>query len=497
MGLRNKHRKVAAKPPSVKAQGGKNEIDNTGVNKKEDVVVVGASQTVVLPSAADQTEVMSSGRRVRFVLSMIVGNEEKVIRRCLANIAPLIKATDGAIVISCNGWDGTRAIIDKLLIDNDIMGTTIFRPWIKDFGHSRTEALKVAEDFIFQYQRAKTQQIEFKPTCVDEFDTVGVRLASHRLNELEDIWYALFMDADNLLLPAGMDNKQWLALPENERVYPIPDLVSISQCPLDRYYIDTWRKEVTETYETTLLVRINPSNRFAWEDPLHEYLVSSRSSSKTLSGCTLNSGCDGDRNQSPTKFLDDFTVFQRLLLKGDTPRWWYYAGQSLRDFIVCNELDTMLDNYVELAITCFENAMKKSNFLEERYRSCFHCATLVKWYGGIEQRKRAFNYFLKCLEYMAERREALWHIMDLAKLLDMENVAWPLCKLGWKRPRRHYVLNVDEHIWSLAFPRDAAALALKWDDKESYVELMTEAINSPLIDADEKMDLKRQLESHM
>lgn len=72
----------------------------------------------------------------KIVLSMIVGNEEGVVRRCLESA---LRHVD-CVVVSVNGSDRTEAIVRE-------MGAHVVRePW-KDFGWNRTRAAQAARRF--------------------------------------------------------------------------------------------------------------------------------------------------------------------------------------------------------------------------------------------------------------------------------------------------------------------------------------------------------------
>lgn len=69
---------------------------------------------------------------------MIVKDESRVIRRCLASVRPFITHW---VIVDTGSTDGTQAIIREAL--SDLPGELHERPW-KDFGHNRTEALELA-----------------------------------------------------------------------------------------------------------------------------------------------------------------------------------------------------------------------------------------------------------------------------------------------------------------------------------------------------------------
>ena len=86
-------------------------------------------------------------QRPTICLNMIVKNEEHVIRRCLESVLPLI---DHWVIVDTGSSDATKEIIRDIMKDK-VPGTLYERPWV-NFGHNRTEALKLCEglgDYIF------------------------------------------------------------------------------------------------------------------------------------------------------------------------------------------------------------------------------------------------------------------------------------------------------------------------------------------------------------
>ena len=98
-------------------------------------------------------------------LCMIVRNEARLIRQCLTSALPLV---DYVLVVDTGSEDGTQQIIRDFLAEHDVPGAVIDEPW-RDFAYNRTFALD-------------------------------------RLREVEDIDYALIIDADDIVvLDAGFD----------------------------------------------------------------------------------------------------------------------------------------------------------------------------------------------------------------------------------------------------------------------------------------------------
>ena len=73
-------------------------------------------------------------------LNMIVKNETKVIKQCLASVKNII---DYWVIVDTGSTDGTQEMIKEFM--KDIPGELIERPWV-DFGHNRSEALSFAKN---------------------------------------------------------------------------------------------------------------------------------------------------------------------------------------------------------------------------------------------------------------------------------------------------------------------------------------------------------------
>ena len=75
----------------------------------------------------------------KICLSMIVKNEERVIRRCLESVLPYI---DAWAIVDTGSTDRTMEIIREVMADVD--GVLLEREWVDNFGVSRTQALEAA-----------------------------------------------------------------------------------------------------------------------------------------------------------------------------------------------------------------------------------------------------------------------------------------------------------------------------------------------------------------
>jgi glycosyltransferase involved in cell wall biosynthesis len=91
-----------------------------------------------LPEPAARPIVKS--RQQKICLAMLARNRAPLIARSLASVRPLI---DHWVVVDAGSTDGTPSIVRNVL--RDIPGELHDRPWV-DFGHNRTEALRLARE---------------------------------------------------------------------------------------------------------------------------------------------------------------------------------------------------------------------------------------------------------------------------------------------------------------------------------------------------------------
>lgn len=209
-------------------------------------------------------------------LCMIVKDEAELIRRCLASALPLV---DYILVVDTGSTDGTQQVVRDFLAEHNIRGEIIGEPW-RDFAHNRSFALE-------------------------------------RLREVDDIDYALILDADDVLeMEPGFDLGAFKA-----------------QMCHDHYDVLVDEGAVTH-YRGHIC-----SNRlpYAYKGVLHEYLDAppgDRGHAKAA-GLSIRASRGGARSRNPRKYHDDAVVLERALATETDPglasRYTFYLAQSYRD----------------------------------------------------------------------------------------------------------------------------------------------------------------------
>jgi glycosyltransferase involved in cell wall biosynthesis len=212
-------------------------------------------------------------------LNMIVKNEARVVERCLDSVRPFITTW---VIVDTGSTDDTQAIVRGKLAE--LPGALHERPW-KNFGHNRTEALRLAE--------GKAE-------------------------------YALIMDADEVLeVPPGF---AW------------PHLIADQYRLMHRH-----RSSPETTWELGTLVRLALPWRY--EGVLHEGIVcDAPHRAESLRGPIVWGYFDSARNVDPVaKYENDAKILEAALV--DEPknaRYVFYLAQSYRD---CGKLKEAIAAY--------------------------------------------------------------------------------------------------------------------------------------------------------
>jgi GR25 family glycosyltransferase involved in LPS biosynthesis/glycosyltransferase involved in cell wall biosynthesis len=224
-------------------------------------------------------------------LCMIVKNESKIIGKCLMSALPLI---DYILVVDTGSDDGTQQIIRDFLAKFGIRGAVLEEPW-RDFAYNRTFALR-------------------------------------RLREVENIDYAMIVDADDLVvLDTGFDPMAFKAQMEHD-LYDVQVIHG---------GISHFRPHICSNRQA-----------FSYKGVLHEYLDAppGELSRMNAAGFLIRASTGGARSQNPRKYQDDAAILERVLATETDPflisRYTFYLAQSYRD---CGERHQALENYLKRA----------------------------------------------------------------------------------------------------------------------------------------------------
>lgn len=208
----------------------------------------------------------NDGHKASVCLAMIVKNEAKVIRRCLATVKPWI--THWAIV-DTGSTDGTQDIIRAEL--GDLSGTLIEREWV-DFATNRNQSLELARQSGAEYILIIDADEELK--ILDESAGFGELTADSHVARFH---------------LAGTDDAVWCRRVLIKATLP-------------------WR----------------------YEGEIHEHLECPTAGQPKPVAAEIYSHSDGARNEDRiAKYKGDAKVIRKLLKRSpDDARLWYYLAQS-------------------------------------------------------------------------------------------------------------------------------------------------------------------------
>ena len=202
---------------------------------------------------------------MRFVLVLMIRNEEKILRRCLEAVSDIV---DAFCICDTGSTDKSCAIATEFLKTHD--GCLTHEPW-KDFGHNRTVSFKNAQAYL-------------KATGWDLADT-----------------YGLLLDADMVFVKGNLKTT-----------------------PLDREGYTVIQKAGTLEYPNTRLVRMD----YAWScrGVTHEYWdgpTGSLPSSVCFIDDRNDGGCKSDKFERDLRLLE-----QGLIDEPTNGRYMFYLAQT-------------------------------------------------------------------------------------------------------------------------------------------------------------------------
>lgn len=465
---------------------------------------------------------MANNKKVKLCLNMIVRDEEHIMQECLENMQHLI---DAIAIVDTGSRDKTVDIINNFMVKNDIPGEVIIQHW-KEFGVSRTEALRHGEDVICRVNRRelgpagkieKGQQIErisnpenderykikipngpltkdewlkkvkygIGPEQTNKYD--GTTFLMERLDkyQAEDytnpIWYLAFHDADNRIYHNDWEkNKKGKFSFDRNRL------------TVDTYSIDM--KQGSRRYAYAWLVKVDPQRRYKWFGARHEYVGPFGNWTPIrhkISGGYILSGREGSRSRNPLKYVDDAVAIQReLLQQPKNDRNMFYLAQSWRD------AGTMSGdkNYFTIARECYlRRATLEGNYwVEETYLSWLEAGKLS---GLLEPNKphNFIGYMLKAFEVLPSRFEAPFYIVETARNNKMFHVGWNFAKPLINNPSPSDGLFLDEEINKWKFKDTASICAFYAKDLVTSKRLMEEILKLDCLPC----DIRKRIENNL
>ncbi len=463
---------------------------------------------------------------VFIVLNMIVGNEEDNILRCLNSVHNMIDS----LVICCNGnRPATTETIQKFMLEHSLPGRTIPTTWSEDhYGWSRTEALRHAEDFMYDLSQNEHKAIK---------------------NGMK--YYVMFMDADDYAIDDKqtegkfMLNRKSLTA-DNYNVYKLrtvkfdfPFLLKIypdisikhimKHLTVKNYYIEMYGanendSEEVKKAETVKVVNgpddedsdsdfndgpvgpegpegpdmeeigpvgpvgpnetvksaaspisgqnLQPVKRWRWRGCRHEVPETTDWHSEygfIVAGGFIMSNSAGCRAKDPLTYLKDLYAFMKELKRkpGDS-RATFYAGESAKSAGMFNVAKVY---YKQCLMTNF-------GFNEEKYYAALQ---LVKYETRPNRERKKIEKLLLAYQWCPERYEAPHDLLMIWNSQKMYHQAYTLAKTISAKPAPVNGLFMDLNVNEWRFYDVASVSAWQSGDKELFKELCKKALRSTRI----------------
>lgn len=416
-------------------------------------------------------------RKVKVALSMIVKNEgsksNRVILRCLDSVCHL---TDIIAIVDTGSIDDTIKLIVKFCADKKIPCVVVSRPWYDDFGRSRTEALRLADWAIHEYDAGRlgysdddskqsgyfkelgtlSEKVYFNdgPLTAEEFErfkkNVNVvedgneyladYLRGKKSSDLKYTYYYMFMDADNSLLSNDTTDTNKVKFWFNKNMLSA-----------DSYTIDMRRNTV---YSYRFMAVYDTEKPFAWFEPLHEFFGrlgtwKTQEVAEVIKGGYVLSTSEGDRSSNPLKYLKDALILEGKLLK--TPnhgRTLFYAAQSWHDSHLRSN-GTRDKNILRKSYELYERMSNlEEAWIEERYYSLYRMGSIKLMLE--EPEIEAVKCWLKAFDLIRYRREAAYSVIEYFRLNKQFYIGYALGKPVFDIPPGitfHLFIDEDSEKW--------------------------------------------------
>jgi hypothetical protein len=359
------------------------------------------------------TEEIKTISKPTICLNMIVKNEAKNIVETLDNLSKYI-LFDYWVICDTGSTDTTKELITDWFKERDIKGELIDDEW-KNFSHNRTRALQNAF--------GKTD-------------------------------YLLIWDADDRI--RGEFKLPFTFEKSNTKPVPLFDMYSL-------------RMGKDYTWERPLI--LNNKKKFKYVGVTHEYLEGDEpniSSAKIEGDYYIDAGTFGCRSQNPNKYYDDAITLERefeceIIEEGKlAPRYAFYCAQSWRD--------TGKEEYIDNSITWYKKVLDLNGWLQEKFVACIN---LGNFYIKKSDVLMACKYWLKSLEYDAERIEGVVLTMDAYRIFD-NHISVVLLYHKYKNYNRNIGANklfIDKTKYNglLEYNYSISAFYVKGEEKIGYV----------------------------
>lgn len=339
---------------------------------------------------------------VKIILTQIMKNETKVIKRMLDSVLGFI---DGIAIVDTGSTDDSIEIVKKWGVDNNVE-TYISEHHFDDYSQSRNRSIDLAREKFLSKKDGHT-------------------------------YYGFWLDADEVLQQT-------------------PKFVK-SDLSKDIYMIDTQMNGIN--YTRNELYKL--AKPFFFKGVIHEYLAceDDKATSGLLVGASVFVHSDGATWQDGStakKYRHHAAVFEEYIDNVDRdPRWVFYTGQSYFDSATLpNDKEENIDRLSRAIKYYRERVNMKGGYAEERYYAQYRIGlSMVKmekpWKDSMEE-------YLKAYSIDPMRAEPIRDIVEYYISVKEWNLAYIYSKFGkvnhhGKCPYPQKLLFIEQDLYHWRF----------------------------------------------
>jgi len=388
-------------------------------------------------------------------LVMIVKNESRIIRRCLDQLIGLV---DYVCISDTGSSDDTVAVIENFIkervLQNKLLGGSVFHHTWKNFGHNRTLSARAAQKWLLKErhpevvaQTTKVKIVEHDGEDEDDEDDEdedgpegfvvkksgaanGISTEDpdkKSVHHLKNVVF-LMLDADMRLWvhPRHEDNN-FKHLSEEQKED------ELRRCREDERWLRFWKESLVQ--EPMGMINqwgpniIYPNIRFIRADqwitclgPTHEYYCAAEPlTGKDVDSRVMHRSCSiediGDGGSKSDKFERDIRLLQEgIKEEPGNCRYWFYLGNSYKNH----------GNHLE-AIEAYKKRIAFGGWIEEIFMSYLY---LGECYEVLNRQPEAFLEYLKGYDAHPQRSETLYRASVLARKMNLYRVSETLTEKG-------------------------------------------------------------------
>lgn len=341
---------------------------------------------------------------VKIIASLIAGNEEHIIVRCIENIIPFCNA----IVLLCNGNDRTLELsIDYFKLVNYTNYLVFYDKWIGDFSYTRNKSLEAAEKYIMESEGFKYKVLNMK-----EFRKLKA-----------NPWYIFVKDIDDIVMN-------------------VPDLIKeIKTFSAISYWFDC--KSETHGHMMRAFIKFSHSIKYRYTKKIHETLDNVTYNGNEyqrifIKSSHLKINSEGERSKNRFKFLNDAKVLQEIVINNPyDDRSLFYLAQSYKD-----------QRLPEQALIYY----RKRYELEYGYQCERYLSLLYMYYFSPNMSfGEKVKLLMKAIEMIPQRFEAPTELMRIyiGKKMYMNALIYGLFWYNKPEPDGYLSVSLLDHIFYL------------------------------------------------